>query len=481
MSGSTKDQYLAVAASMVRRHVAGEPAHVHLMGHIRLAEVAQRLGVTRASLYRAWGSQQDFWHDLVLVAASSQNSLVDKITAAPTAESPTPASDFDGLLRGLAPEIDAGTRRLLTDPAHLVRVGLAGYPADPTVGEAAAQIERRGRVAAASRLAGLLRRVGRRPVSPLVVDDLVVVMAVFVDGAVIYGRTDPSMLDARLMLADDTRWTLLGVGIRALLAELTEPGTLPERGGEPGEATVDSLAELSQEWTDLQRSALAAGIDLFVEHAASPEPGGDHLATVLGHVNLARVARAAGVTRRHMYHLWPGQREFLVDLVDRVAAEEGADYRRRLDSSVSRALSIGDPRRLVLEAVDVINAYRRSEQPPPPGIGFALQPHVRDPGVRDWSRARVARGIATHRTRAEVLSEMLSVRPIDGVEIEDIAALTLFGAAGSERLHRGDPTAIRYDVPWRGGHYSTYAIANQALIDHLTVPDRPSQTSNSMS
>lgn len=469
MTASTKEHYLGVAASMVVRHVADESAHVHLAGHIRLTEVADRLGVSRSSLYRLWPSQLDYWHDLVADTVATPSPVIADLVAAPDEDEPEPPADLDALVRAVVEGVDEAVVRLTTDPTHLVRAGLAGYPPSPLAPVAAA-VERSERAAAADRLREMLAAVGRRPVPPLTTGDLVTAMGVFLDGAVLYGRSVPESLDHRVVLeADGTAWSLTGLAVRSLLVELTEEGRPVERRGPArGEAARKPEDERPSPRSPLQAEAIRAGVELFVERTATPRP--EDLEAALGHVSLARLARAAGVTRRHMYHLWSSQSEFLFDLLDRMVAEERADFVRRLDSSTVDAAAVGDRTRLLLVLIDELNAYRRSETPPRPAVRLALQPHIRGEWIDRWKRAGMARTVAINRQRVDLLAAHLSMRPLAGVDADDVATIMVHAAAGSERLHRVDPRAIRYDIPWRGGHHSSFAIAVQAVGDHLMVP-----------
>lgn len=470
MTASTKEHYLGVAASMVVRHVADESAHVHLAGHIRLTEVADRLGVSRSSLYRLWPSQLDFWHDVVELAVSSPSRVIAELVAEPTDgdAAADPSTDLEALVRTVVAGIDDAVVGLTTDPSHLLRAGLAGYPPSSLV-PAAAAVERSERAAAADRLARMLAGVGRRPLPPLTTDDLVTAMGVFLDGAVLYGRSVPESLDHRVVLeADGTAWSLTGLAVRSLLVELTEPGKPVERRGPtPGRAIGTPDRGQLPLRSALHAEALEAALELLVERAIEPRP--QDLEAALGHVSLARLARAAGVTRRHMYHLWSSQSEFLFDLLDRMVAEERADFVRRLDSSTVDAAAVGDRSRLLLVLIDELNAYRRSETPPRPAVRLALQPHIRGEWIDRWKRAGMARTVAINRQRVDLLAAHLSMRPLAGVDADDVATIMVHAAAGSERLHRVDPRAIRYDIPWRGGHHSSFAIAVQAIGDHLMV------------
>jgi AcrR family transcriptional regulator len=463
---SARSRHLAIAAELVDKHFAGEAAPAHLVSHVRLAAVAERLEVGRSTLYGLWSSQAEFWHDLVLYCATrTTGTLVDVLDAPPLVES-SGATTAGGLLDALATTIIEVERALVDDVMTILRTGLAGYPQIESINAPVAAAERRERARIARHVGSTLDALGRRPVPPLGVLDLATAIHLMIDGVVVYGRLDPSILTRRVRLAGDpTEWSLGGLAVRGLLVELSEKGSGLAPSALHDDGTFDDPADRLPDWSDRQLAALRAGRELVGEVIASPGAQDDALDRALGHLTLDRVARVSGVTRRQLYHLWPSQAEFRRDLLAHISADSTTDYRDRVSAAIDPTL-LADPRRFVLHMVDTINAYRaEGEQRPAPH--FALHPHIKQPDLTVLSVERASRGIGYHQGLVEGLLALSGLELRQGVTAYDLAFMLQAGAAASERLHRTDPGALTYGIPWRGGHHSIYAISVQALVDHL--------------
>lgn len=97
---------------------------------------------------------------------------------------------------------------------------------------------------------------------------------------------------------------------------------------------------------------------------------------------------------------------------------------------------------------------------------MALQPHLGDPIMREQSQQALRRLEAFQQQHLDSLAEVFEVRFREGVAAEHLNWLIIAASNGSVALHRLDPDAIRRSLPYRGGDYSTLAIACQAFIDH---------------
>lgn len=508
MSEPAKEKYLKIAADLVHQEVTGEPASVHLAGRARFDVVATRVGTARSAMYRMWGSQLDYWHDLVTYAVLNRMlPLRALLTTHPDSDSdtdrePTLGSsegharphDLASLVELLRPRFNRAAEVLARDPKHMIRVGLVGYPRMATLSELVASADRRERQRASLRLATALRAVGRRPITPLTTLDLVTGLSFLLDGVASYGRIYPWFIERRVNLDREAHrsWSLSSLAMRAVLYELTEPGDLDEPEVPTGEDQLieDELVERlasnvepastmnrAPDWSPAQIKALKAGIEIIGEpNPASGVVGAD---MVLGHVTLARVARAAGVTRRHMYHLWPSQADFRLDLIDYLVQPDRAEFLGRF-ADAAEVLAHAEQGRFVLELVDAINAHRRHDNEPQFDVSWALHPVLAEPDLAEWRRASHHERLREFSGLVAVLAQEWEATPLDGLSPQDISGLNLMGSSGTERLHIADPHALRYDIPWRGGHYSLYAIVNQALMEHVLVrppasADRPGE------
>ncbi|MGY6501202.1 MAG: TetR/AcrR family transcriptional regulator [Acidimicrobiales bacterium] len=460
----TKLRYLEVAAELVERDVAGEPPYVHLVSHVKLSAVAERLGTGRTALYRAWPTQLDFWQDLVCFISVRGSEWWDRpgIDHHLGTLGDEPVGGRDELEERLRTEMAQVQADRARDPGLVFRTAMAGYPPSLPLLERQAEVERAERVRSAGILARALQDAGLRPVAPLTTLDLVTGLVIIADGAAMMGRSWRWALDRRVTLAgSDRTWTMLGLGAVALLDAMTEPGS-HDRGSVAG-AEPESPVVIDEEprWTELQQAVLEAGAAMFAESVTDGIAG---VQEALGHVTIPRVAAAAGVTRRQLYHLWDSHSALRFDLVDHLSRLEGVDYFGRLDAAADAA-ALADPRRFALELVDAVNAYRRGPWPPPPMWRLALAGYRGGEGLV-LDRARITkRGVDQQAERIGGFVALTGGTLRPGLDTTDVAALTLMAAGGSERLYRIDRDAQRMDVPWRGGSYSLFAIVNQAIAD----------------
>ena len=70
MTRRSKEQrrtdYLDIGAAIVAESAKAGAADPGLaLAHVKLADVADRAGVTKGALYHIWPSQESFWHDLL--------------------------------------------------------------------------------------------------------------------------------------------------------------------------------------------------------------------------------------------------------------------------------------------------------------------------------------------------------------------------------------------------------------------------------
>ncbi len=476
MTAPVQQKYLDIAAELVNQDVAGEPPSGHLAGRARFDEVAKRMGVARSALYRLWPTQLDYWRDLVKYAVSEPTmSVSDLFDPEPgvVPSNPEDPLDLEAVIDRLRLRVTQATEVLASDAKDMIRTGLAGYPRVEGVNELASTVERDDRRVAASRLAGGLQAAGRRPIAPLTMIDLVTCIEMMLDGAVINGRTYPWFIEHRVVLDDlpGRPWSLAALGIRAVLTEFTEEGelTADDRSllGDPVQGKTAHQHDAARPaWNAAQCEALEVGIGIIAGPDSAAATTGTGVA--LGHVTLARVARAAGVTRRQMYHLWPTQAEFRRDLIDHLVRPKRVDFLDRFSGAVQAAFEAGHDR-FVLEMVEAINAHRLTEAEPTPDVSFALQPLLGEPGLAEWRRQARQDLLNDYRGRVAAVAQIWDADPLGGLTIDDVSGLSIIGAAGSERLHRADPTGLRYGLPWRGRRYSLFAILNQALMEHVMV------------
>lgn len=469
----TKQRYLEVAAALSKLDADSEPAYVHVASHVKLTHVAERLGVSRSSLYRRWETQHDYWRDLVLFMATREQEpwVREHLDATP---SESRSGDLEAILDGIRQEFDLLQRRLTHSPRRILRTALLGYPAAPELRKAVGW-ERSNRQRAATRLDRMLGLLGRVVVAPLTATDLLAAIWILSEGVAHCCAVDPATSETQIVLDgdEDRPWSLLAYAVRCLILTLTAPsdGSAPPRHVAVAAPTTQSSVLPS--WSQEQLDALTQGADLFAERFQSPEaatPGVE----MLGHITLARVAREAGVTRRQLYHLWSSHDDFRRDLLRYIRAEEGSTYFSQFDDGLAAALESPRPSHIALDVCEHIERGRLAEPIDTSAHArFALEPHLNDPLVRGEAQTAMTEVMTFHQERIEAFVDRSGVELRTGVTPLHINHLLTALAHGSEVLRRTDPAAIRPNVRYRGGEYSTFSIACQAIVDHSVVEPRP--------
>jgi len=224
----TKDQrredYLDLGAAMVAESALrtdGSDAPFAL-AHVKLADVAERAGVTKGALYHLWPSQEAYWSDL-LHHLMDTTRLVGADKLATVAAELAAATDGDPSLRGFA---NALFDSLSSDPAFFARISLFSYLDDEFVRgcldeEFRTAIERTTPV-----LADAVEAMGRRPRSAGALTEMAVAISALLEGLCLQYRLDPSrtpdLPDRR-----GRRWSLFAAGAGALLMAFTEPDGEP--------------------------------------------------------------------------------------------------------------------------------------------------------------------------------------------------------------------------------------------------------------
>jgi hypothetical protein len=223
MSRAAREAVLAAGLDLL--HGAGVRPGV---GHVRLEQAARRAGYTTGAAYRCWPWQDDFHHDLALAALgwrdrSSNADAITSIRAAVDAWAPA-----DEVVRvGAA----ANVERTPMDTDYFVPLVLRATARfdDELAAAAAARVDEG--IAAHEQLHEILLTRYRRQVRPpLTIRDLATIIAAIADGFAVQdvGREHPRVVVDDPGPGVGREWTLLGLAIRAIVAELTEPLSGPE-------------------------------------------------------------------------------------------------------------------------------------------------------------------------------------------------------------------------------------------------------------
>jgi AcrR family transcriptional regulator len=469
-SRRARSRYLEVAAD-VASQVRPGTGRAYLAALVELADLGGHLGRPRTSLYRLWPSQHDFWSDLTLHLVF-QNDYQKPDERLPwdesrqTVELPAqrdPAADSEVLRIGLTFIQDA----VLDDPWVQVRASLLGYADVPGVAEARRQVEDRRIRHLGARVAGILSLGGRAIAPPLRAHDAAVALWCLGDGFAVLHRSQPE-IGARTIPVDDglgpRPWGLLAYAVRAVLAEMSVIGHEPEPAGPASGPSPSALyAAVSARWTPAQRDALDAATTLFLEGTRGRSLAGDgEEIRSLGHVTVAAVARAAGVSRRSIYNHWSSSDELRLDLLRWLLAAERRRYVAGLDRVLAAPSAEGADRTGAVVAALLV--HPSPGRLPIPHLPLAFLAEADHPAVRATLERGYAETVAAVATRVERLWPRAGRASGAELDAETLAVVLVSLATGANRLLRIDPDALRGTGSARRPNVLVAAL--QGLLDH---------------
>jgi AcrR family transcriptional regulator len=332
---------------------------------------------------------------------------------------------------------------VLDDRWVQVRAALLGYADVPGVADVRRGVEDRRIHHLGARVAEILALGGRSITAPLEAYDAAAALWCLGDGFAILHRARPSIAGLEVSI-DDGRgprpWGLLAYGVRALLTEVSSPGvTASPTGPPPGPPIAAIYAEVSSRWTAAQRDALDAASALFVDRAAAAVGPADEIRS-LGHVTVAAVARAAGVSRRSVYNHWSSSEELRLDLLRWLLSAE----RRRYVSALDRVIAAGrGAAERTGAAISSMLVHPSPDRLPLPHVPLAFLAEAHHPSVR----AVLARGYGEMLDAVAIRVERLwpADRRASGavLDADALAALLVSLATGANRLLRVHPAALR--------------------------------------
>lgn len=194
------------------------------LAHVKLADVADRAGVTKGALYHLWPSQESFWHDLLEhLIETNQFFGADRVTAV-QAEFEDPARPTPPLREFANALFDS----VCSDPAFFARISLFSYLDDDRV---CSELDRSFRESIDVVLPAIeqtITAMGRQMVAGATLWDVAVAIGALLEGLCLQYRVDPAR--AADLTRGGERWTLFAAAADALIHGYTVP--IDETGGE---------------------------------------------------------------------------------------------------------------------------------------------------------------------------------------------------------------------------------------------------------
>ncbi|MEI2697365.1 MAG: TetR/AcrR family transcriptional regulator [Microthrixaceae bacterium] len=194
------------------------------LAHVKLADVADRAGVTKGALYHVWPSQESFWHDLLEhLIATNQFFGADRVGAV-QAEFADPVGPMPSLREFANALFDS----VCTDPAFFARISLFSYLDDDRVRSELDQSFRESIEVVLPTIDQAISAMGRRMADCATLWDLAVAIGASLEGLCLQYRVAPGRIPD--LTLDDGRWTLFAATAQALIQGYTMP--IDEPGGD---------------------------------------------------------------------------------------------------------------------------------------------------------------------------------------------------------------------------------------------------------
>jgi len=208
--------YLRVGADIVRefdRHRATE-VPLDALANIKIAEVAQRAGVTKGALYHVWDSQEAYRRDLLehLLELEEQEGIRETQEAL---RSVVPGDNIRTVVHHLA---DFAYERLKDDPRLLARFSFYNYADDPEVN----RLLSHGAAGFETSYQSYLAASGRRMREPFSMQHLITSTTAYFFGMILRHRTSPELVET-VVGFDGESWDLYAFGLIGLMEYFTEP------------------------------------------------------------------------------------------------------------------------------------------------------------------------------------------------------------------------------------------------------------------
>lgn len=337
---SPRLRYLRLAAERALVIDSSVASFQFLAAGIRLQTIAALMRRSRTSLYRLWDTQGDFHTDLALYLVV-HNDYQAPSAGLPWRRSlaqpgpPAETGDMPDLVDATWVALKLVQDQILDDPWIAVRAATIGCGNAGELAPIRAAVEQQRIQDLTVTLDDLLAAGGLVTASPTRTRDLALGFWCLADGFATLARSLPRLQDDVVNVDDGNGprpWGLFAFMARCLLGATTAPRVAPPAARPAAGAGGPEVAPIDRSWTPLQLEALQVGARLFTDRLEAPvDAETSEFLTGLSQINIANLAREAGVTRRSVYDLWPTSEDLRLDLLGGLLHAETSDLSRKLD------------------------------------------------------------------------------------------------------------------------------------------------------
>ncbi|MCX6524365.1 MAG: TetR/AcrR family transcriptional regulator [Actinobacteria bacterium] len=213
-----RESYLDIGCRLLEESYHSAVPNAGLaLSQVKLADVADRCGVTKGALYHLWGSQEHYWDDLLSYLVRT-NTLFG-VTELRAAFTEMYQEDGPPTVREFA---NAIFDSFSTSQAFAHNVSLFSYLADQEVHDSFVAEFEGSRALETPILEAVISETNRKLVEPHTMVELIVAMSALLQGLCLQRRLGEERV-ADLATQDEGRLTLFAAGVEALILSYTEP------------------------------------------------------------------------------------------------------------------------------------------------------------------------------------------------------------------------------------------------------------------
>ncbi|MGB6058690.1 MAG: TetR/AcrR family transcriptional regulator [Microthrixaceae bacterium] len=239
-----RSEYLDIGAEIIAEAFEGADKDPALaLSHVKLADVAERAGVTKGALYHIWESQEAFWQDLLNSLLDANSDLVTDYLEDLVAR---PSSSLAGIPT-MYDHADAAFRSMSVNPALYARIGLVSYLSDEGVRQRFDDQYQAALALYRNSIELAIASMGRRLREGTDLEAMLVSIDALLEGLCLNSRVSPDRTPT-IGLPDGSESTLYAVALEAIVVGYTEP--ISADG--PQEVPLGAMADIAVQFeTDL--------------------------------------------------------------------------------------------------------------------------------------------------------------------------------------------------------------------------------------
>lgn len=388
-----KLQYLDAAIAILAESVDVSEDHSGLaLAHVKIDDVAERANVTKGAIYHIWPTQEAYWAELLQAMLAETTAAGSKF--ADWAEEVT-GSDYDGPPPTHLDVCRVGFESRLANSASYVRASVQSYPSDEGISD---QLDHEAQEVASiypSATESVISSAGRTIRPDISYSQIIALLDALLNGLVILHQYHPEQI-RNLVLEDGSTVDPYSIVSESAMLRFStadadvDAGSIPFKSilgiplDGPSLESIRNHAEsvastaTTSDAADREAFYIRTGLDLLKE--INPSIAAVGAIDALGNVRIADVAQRVGVSKGSIYHIWPSQELFRLDVLKHVLTTWSDFSAMAIAALMDRSKAEGwTPEELLRNASDL--AFDACKADPTFLARFSFALHVANPEV----------------------------------------------------------------------------------------------------